>query len=852
MTHRGRHLFAVAGLFLVAVIAASLPAAAPVAAADKEGEAEQLFYAANEVLVRFRPGIDEAEKERVRSAVGARKVREIRAIRVEQWLLAEGTTCDEALAMLRATGSVESAEPNYSSSLQAVPNDPFFSSSWHLRNIGQRVNGLTGTSGADIRAAAAWDLQTGSPDVVIAVIDSGVAYDHPDLRNNLWINTKEIAGNGIDDDSNGYIDDVHGWDFVNSDANPSDYSSDVYGDGHGTHVAGIIAAQGNNGVGGSGVMWRARIMPLQVFDLFQVNSFSAVSIQAANIIAAMEYAVNNGARIINASFGSLAYSQFQYDMIAYARDRGVLLVAAAGNDGVNADSSPLYPAAYDLDNIISVAATDENDRLASYSNYGGKGVDVAAPGGSGSVANLFSTVPPERTLLFYENFENGGRNPWLFASLGENWGFRYNSAFGSTVAADSVGLYRAGELATLQTAQPISAVNCRGLHFEFLTDYRLETNYDIVFVDISTDGVNFTSFLSLTGYSGGITLQREWFSEEGFPSRFYLRFRLVTDSSVQDDGIAIDDILITGVPWTFDGNEYAYKSGTSMAAPVVAGVAGLLWSQNPALSVARVREIILETVDTPAALLGKVASNGRVNAFRALSVAALDEDAVPISGDWNGDGIDSVGLFGGKVFQLDEDGDGTIDAAISFGRAGDLPVIGDWNGDGVDGIGVFRPAERRFFLDDDRDGSAEISVTIGRSGDLPVVGDWDNDGRDDIGVFRPAERRYYLDADEDGIHDRAVTIGRLGDYSLTGDWDGDGVDSIGVYRPSLFRFYLDDNDDGIHDQALTLGESGDLPLTGDWNGDGRTEVGVYRPATGHFSLDENNDGSSDRLFSLTP
>ena len=230
----------------------------------------------------------------------------------------------------------------------------------------------------------------------------------------------------------------------------------------------------------------------------------------------------------------------------------------------------------------------------------------------------------------------------------------------------------------------------------------------------------------------------------------------------------------------------------------------------------------------------------------------FNEIPIPITGDWDGDGRDEIGLYypSESRFYLDTNNDGVLDQNVSMGRAGDLPVIGDWDGNGIDDIGVFRPSGRRFYLDTDRDGIHDISVTIGRASDVPVVGDWDQDGRDDIGVFRPSVRRYYMDFDEDGIHDRAVTIGRIGDYSLVGDWDGDGADSIGVYRPGNHRFYLDDDDDGIHDHAATLGTEGDIPVTGDWDGDGQTDVGVFRPSDNTFYLDSNLDGTADEIIDM--
>lgn len=276
---------------------------------------------------------------------------------------AAGQTFETALAALNASPSVLYAEPNYIWSIdQVVPNDPQYPNQYFLNNTGQ----AGGRAGADIRAQQAWTLQTGTR-VVIAVIDTGVNYNHPDLQNNIWTNTREIAGNGVDDDRNGFVDDIRGWDFANNDNNPLDDNR------HGSHVSGIIAAQGNNGVGVSGVNWSAQIMPLK----FMTATGSGTS---ANAIRAINYAVANGARISNNSWGGGAFSQALQDAITAAEGAGHLFVAAAGNASSNNDTTPSYPASYTNANILSVAATTSSDGLATFSNFGARSVDVGAPG----------------------------------------------------------------------------------------------------------------------------------------------------------------------------------------------------------------------------------------------------------------------------------------------------------------------------------------------------------------------------------------------------------------------------------------------------------------------------------------
>jgi subtilisin family serine protease len=284
----------------------------------------------------------------------------------------------DAVELLDARPGVALVQPDFRVEVARTPNDPSFGSLWGLDNTGQSG----GTAGADIRAPEAWNTGTGTRRTVVAVIDTGVDYNHPDLRANMWKNTREVAGNGIDDDGNGFRDDVYGYDFANNDSNPMDDN------GHGTHVAGTIGAVGNNGIGVAGVNWNTRIMALKFLD-------GSGSGYLSNAVRALNYAVRNGAHVVNASFGGGGYDSAMATALSNARSRGVIVVAAAGNDGTNNDENAVYPANYPGDNIVSVAATDRYDRLASYSNYGQATVDIAAPGSS-----IYSTLPNNRYGTF--------------------------------------------------------------------------------------------------------------------------------------------------------------------------------------------------------------------------------------------------------------------------------------------------------------------------------------------------------------------------------------------------------------------------------------------------------------------
>ncbi len=318
--------------------------------------------ARHEILVRFLAS--PAERSQILQDVGGAIVAaESRA----GWSLIRvaGDDLDRIVQRLQADPRIEHAEPNRMIRLQSIPDDPLFDEQWPLRNVGQSG----GTPGADLRAGLAWDRTVGARQIVVALIDSGVDADHPDLAANLFTNPGEIAGNGLDDDANGYVDDVHGWDFINDIPETHDDS------GHGTHQAGIVGAVGNNQTGIAGVAWQVSLLPLKFAN---AGGFGAT----IDAVASIDYAIEIGADVILAGWGGNDFSVAIYEAVMRADDAGIPFVTVAGNANParNLDDVPFYPAAFDLGNVITVAATDDDDALWRFSNFSTRHVDLAAPG----------------------------------------------------------------------------------------------------------------------------------------------------------------------------------------------------------------------------------------------------------------------------------------------------------------------------------------------------------------------------------------------------------------------------------------------------------------------------------------
>jgi subtilisin family serine protease len=495
-------------------------------------------------------------------------------------------TTAELIAELSLDPAVESVEPNYLRRFTSVPNDTLFTNLWGLQNRGQPVNDVTGTAGADTRFIAAWALARPSVDpVVVAVIDSGVDYTHPDLAGNMWVNTGEIPGNGVDDDGDGYVDDYYGYDFADDLPDPTDSGF------HGTHVAGTIAAVGNNQLGVIGVDYQAKIMALKA-------SSDGEDLPTSAVIEAIQYAIlmkNRGVGIvaINESFGGDGSSSTEIAAMQAAGAAGIIFCVAAGNDAANNDTTPTYPANYRLSNMIVVAATDQNDALATFSDYGATTVDLGAPG-----VNILSCLPVAQagTLAYVQQ--------------------------GSTI-------YPASELTFSGTTTGITATvyDC-GLGYS--TNFPAAVHGNIALIQRGT--LTFETKVA-NAMSAGARAAIIYNNVNGS-----LNFTLgAADNWIPAIALSQSDgqTLLTALPAvatvvnkTDPSQVYQYLDGTSMATPHVSGAVAFAAMNFPTDTVNQRIQRVLTSVDAVPGLLGKVRTGGRLNLQRMVDT---DLNGLP---DW--------------------------------------------------------------------------------------------------------------------------------------------------------------------------------------------------------------------------
>jgi subtilisin family serine protease/subtilisin-like proprotein convertase family protein len=339
---------------------------------------EKITYDENSILVVYKETASLAQKLNARALVSASirdldkdekddRFKYVLKGNLAKYNLGGKMSVKDAIVKLSAHPAVKFAEPNYQWKINFVPDDEYFDLMWSLNNTGQ----TGGVEDADIDAVEAWDITTGSSDIVVGVIDTGVQYTHPDLDSNIWVNPGEIADNGIDDDANGYVDDIYGIDTANGDSDPMDDQ------GHGTHVSGTIGAEAGGGQGVVGINHQVSIVGCKFLTAAGTGATDD-AIECIDYMVALKMAGVN-LKVLNNSWGGGGYSVALEEAIETAADADILFAVAAGNDGVDNDVSPSYPASYETENVFAVASTNASDGDSGYS-YGLTSVDIGAPG----------------------------------------------------------------------------------------------------------------------------------------------------------------------------------------------------------------------------------------------------------------------------------------------------------------------------------------------------------------------------------------------------------------------------------------------------------------------------------------
>lgn len=625
--------------------AAAVEQAVPESASGAAPATPQLQPAPDRVIVQWAPGADRTDRVSARADADVALSRTLGDADFQLVKTEPGQSVAEAIDALEDDPAVVVAERDGYAVPHGVPNDPLFDRLWGLRNLGGTlgVNGFLGPlAGADVFALGGWVRTVGSPSTVVAVIDSGYRFEHPDLAAVAWTNPGEIPGNSIDDDSNGIVDDIRGADFVGpsadvtptTDNNPAD--DNLLSGGHGVHTAGTIAAAGNNGVGITGVAQNVRVMPLRVCANSPANSNQA-RCPVSSQVAAINYAGAKGARVANISLGGTSFQQTVVNAIAANHD--TLYVISAGNDGANNDSGSStppnghhYPCDYrptvdaspvppdTIDNIVCVAATNQADGLAGFSDYGAISVDLGAPG-TETLSTYMWDDPVE------ENFEAADfATKWTATGANGGFGRTNESPLTSFGMSDSPGAApipnTERESTSAAVTIPAGYTSCTLWQRRTLSlgtgtyTYRVLLNDSQVFsLSPTSQGNTFTSLGGLLQAGGQLQLEFRYTSGAG--------------PLTVANGVWLDDIRVTCAEPVGTATSYEYLQGTSMAAPHVSGAAALLFSYKPSATVTEVRTALLGSVKPVGSLTGKTVTGGRLDVSAALDVFDVTAPGAP-------------------------------------------------------------------------------------------------------------------------------------------------------------------------------------------------------------------------------
>jgi thermitase len=523
-------------------------------------------YVEGEIIVKYTTNVSTEMQKNFIEREGGKRLRKLNSRGFNQVKIDRKKNIKDVIAEYQSDPNVEYAQPNYIYRIKTVPNDTYYGQQWGLKNTAQKIvtrNGPDapsstnnpGTAGKDMDLENAWNTITNCSSVTVAVLDTGINYNHEDLSANMW--------NG------GVTYPKHGYDFVgSSDDDPMDEN------GHGTHVAGTIGAVGNNGKGTTGVCWNVKLMGVRVLD-------ATGSGTTASIVQGIDFAVARGAKVLNMSLGGENFDAAYSTAITNARTSGAIVVAAAGNESANNDSgtTPSYPCNFSHDNVVCVAALDQNFSLASFSNYGTTSVDISAPG-----VNITSSWPGTHTTI--SDALNSG---WTFTSTTtKGWGYKnllFSTGTASTLANPSNwdGLTKTYDPNTDSKAWKqfnLTGKNVAIVNFYLMLD--LDLNDQLNF-NVRTDGGDpFLGGDQQDSVSGNSDDKYKLMSYDITPylsSSMSMGFNLLSDSTDQRTGadIAFFDIQTL----TYNTFTYNVSNGTSMASPHVAGLAAMLFAFNP-------------------------------------------------------------------------------------------------------------------------------------------------------------------------------------------------------------------------------------------------------------------------------
>jgi subtilisin family serine protease len=566
-------------------------------------------YREGELIIKYKPQAASISSSRAKTLSRVQGI-QLRALNASESIihakLPAGTSVAQAIADLAGDPNVEYAQPNYVyHATSTTPNDTYFSSLWGLKNSGQTVSALSpandpdttsnppsgSTSGKDMDLTSAWDTITDCSSVIVAVIDTGIKYDHADLSSNMW-----NSGNGSIPN--------HGWNVI-SGASPANDPMDDHG--HGTHVAGTIGAVGNNGVGTTGICWKVQLMAIKALD-------SSGSGNTSDIVTGINWAVSHGAKVINMSLGGGGLDTAMGTAIDTAKASGVVVVVAAGNDGTNNDTTPSYPCNFSKANLICVAALDQAYGLASFSNYGATTVDVAAPG-----VNIASTWPYLVTAIT-DNFSSG----WTYTPNSGGWGLETLYSGGVPYPSlvnpsnwDGTITYSAN--ADHHVYKTFNLSGATKATLAYLVDLDTESGADLFRIynsgsggDPVTSGSQISSDSGTnTYYDGELPV-----SSSCLTTTCTIGLRFTSNASTQKTGVAFLEFQV--MKSNYDTTHYNVLEGTSMATPHVAGLAAMIFAYNPNYTYADVIAAIKNGVSLPA-LSGKTKTGKAVNAMNALS-----------------------------------------------------------------------------------------------------------------------------------------------------------------------------------------------------------------------------------------